>query len=53
MKETIKTRKLVKMELSKGPCSSPQQAAELGSFSHVVLALESRMEERDYRVSSL
>ena len=29
----------------------PQQAAELGSFGHMVLALESRVEERDYGTS--
>jgi hypothetical protein len=29
----------------------PQLAAELGSFSHVVLALESRIEEGGYGIS--
>jgi hypothetical protein len=29
----------------------PQQAAELGSFSHMGLALKSKIEERDYNVS--
>jgi hypothetical protein len=29
----------------------PQQAAELGSISNMALALESRIEEREYRLS--
>ena len=29
----------------------PQQAAEFGSFGHVVLALESRIEEGSYGIS--
>jgi hypothetical protein len=28
----------------------PQQAAELGSFSYMVLALESRIEQRNYGI---
>ena len=29
----------------------PQQAAELDTFSHVVLDLKSRIEERNYKIS--
>jgi hypothetical protein len=29
----------------------PQQAKEFGSFGHVVLALESMTEERNYEIS--
>jgi hypothetical protein len=31
--------------------SQPQQAAELGSFSHLALALESRIEEKLWNLS--
>jgi hypothetical protein len=48
VKETVK---LVKMELNKEAMLQPQQAAELGSFGHVVLSLESRIEERGYGIS--
>ena len=40
MKETRENRKLVKMLLNAGAVFQPQQAAELGSFGHVVLALD-------------
>ena len=44
-KETIKNRKLMKTYLNEGIMFQPQQVEELGSFSHMVLALESRIEE--------
>lgn len=50
MKEIIENRKLVKMKLN-GTMFQPEQAAGLGSFIHMVLALESRIEERDYGIS--
>ena len=46
MKETLENRKLVTMQLNKGVMFQSQQAAELGSFGQVVLALETRIEER-------
>ena len=39
-------QKVVKMYLKKGVMFQPQQAAELGGFGHIVLALESRIEQR-------
>jgi hypothetical protein len=53
VKETIKNRKVVKMSLNEDAMSPPQQAVECGSFSHMVLALESRTGERHYRISLL
>ena len=49
-KETTKNKKLVNMYLKKEAKFQPQQAAELGSFSQVVLSLESRIEERGYGI---
>ena len=46
MKETIKNRKLIKMHLNKGAKFQLHPAAELDSFSHVVLALEFRIQKR-------
>jgi hypothetical protein len=51
VKEIMENRKLVKMKLNKGTMFQPQQAVELGSFSHMVLALEWRIEERNYGIS--
>jgi hypothetical protein len=39
------------MELNKETMFKPQQAGELGSFSHMVLALESRILKRRYGIS--
>jgi hypothetical protein len=49
--ETIEKRKLMKMYLNGKAKFQPQPAAELGSFGHMVLALESRIQERGYRIS--
>jgi hypothetical protein len=38
VKETMENK--AGEDAARGPCSSPQQEAELGSFSHLVLALE-------------
>ena len=38
-------------EGKQGVSSQPQQAAELGSFGHMVLALEARIEDRGYGIS--
>ena len=46
MKEIIKNRKLVKMSLNKEAMFKPQKVGELGSFSQMILHLESRIEER-------
>jgi hypothetical protein len=39
------------MYLNKGAMILPQQEIELGSFNYTVLALESRIQERDYEIS--
>jgi hypothetical protein len=46
VKEIIGNRKLVKERAM----FQPQQAVEPGSFSHAILALESRIEERGYGI---
>ena len=51
MKKTFENRKLVKMYLNEEAMFQSHQAAELGSFSHVVVALESKIQERDYGIS--
>ena len=51
VKETIKIRTLVEMSLKEGSMFLPQQAVEQGSFSHMVLAVESRTEERYWGIS--
>lgn len=53
VKETINNRKWVQMKLNKGTKFQSHQAAELGSFSPLVLALESRLKERRCVVSLL
>jgi hypothetical protein len=45
VKETIKTRKLVKMCLNGETMLQPKQAVEPRSFGRTVLALESRIQE--------
>lgn len=40
----MENRKVVKMYLDEGAMFQPQKVAELGSFGHMVLALESRVE---------
>lgn len=51
MNETTKLGKLVKMYLNEQVMLQPQKAAELGRFGHMVLALESRIQKRDYEIS--
>lgn len=51
MNETTKIRKLVKMYLNEQVMLQPQKAAELGRFGLMVLALESRIQRRDYEIS--
>ena len=51
MKEAIESIKLVEMYLNKGVIFQAQQAVELDSVIHIILALESRMRERSCRVS--
>ena len=47
----MENRKLEKMGLNEGAMFQPQQEAEVGSFGRVVLALESKTEERGYGLS--
>jgi hypothetical protein len=48
----METRKLVKDVIEQGgDMFQPQQAGELDSFCHTILALESRIEERGYGIS--
>jgi hypothetical protein len=51
VKEIIQTGKLLKMYLKEGTTLQAQQAAKLGSFSHVAVTLEKRIEERGYGIS--
>jgi hypothetical protein len=51
VKEAIKTRKLVKLELNGDAMFQSQQATDLGSLGHMVLALESRIKDRGYGIS--
>jgi hypothetical protein len=51
VKKTIENRKLVKIHHNKGAVFQHQQAAELGSFVHVALPLESIIEEQLMLVS--
>lgn len=48
MKKAIKNKRLMQMYLN-----AAQQAAEPGNFSHMVLALESRIQEKGYGISHL
>ena len=48
----VKERKLVKMQLIVGGIFQPHQAAELDSFSHMVLDLELRREEKVLKFGS-
>ena len=50
-REIINTEKLTQMLLNEVTKLQPQQAGELGSFSYVVLALKSGIEERGYGIS--
>jgi hypothetical protein len=50
VKKTVENSKPVKTILREG-CGQPQEAAEYGSFSHMVLTLVSRIEERSYEIS--
>ena len=51
MNETIENRKLVKMYLNERVMFQLQKAPELGSFSLMVMALESMTLEMDYELS--
>jgi hypothetical protein len=48
VKKNTKSRKLVKIYLIKGAVFQPQRAAELGSFSAVVLAFKKRIFESPF-----
>jgi hypothetical protein len=48
-----KTRKLMQMFLKEGVEFQPHPAAELGSFTHVVLAVESRVQEGSCGISTV
>lgn len=52
MEENIENRKLMTMYLNEGDVFQPQQA-ELISFGHVVLTLQSRMQEDVMESSSM
>jgi hypothetical protein len=51
VKETIKNQKADESVFEQGAMVQLQQAVELGSFDHVVLALESRIQEMGYGIS--
>ena len=51
--DNIDSRKLGKLYLYKGFMSQPQKTEEIGSFGHMVLVLESSIEERDHSISLL
>lgn len=51
MKENSENRKLEKMHFHEGTKFQPQQAVDIGSFGHIVLVLEWKIEERGYEIS--
>lgn len=51
VKETMENTMLTKMYSNKEAMVQPRQAAKPGSFGHVVLSLESRIQERGYGFS--
>lgn len=51
MKGTIENKKLVQMYLKEEVKFLPKKAEELVSFGHVVLAVDSRTEERHCGIS--
>ena len=49
MKEAVKAEARADV-IEQGAMFQPQQTTELGSFSYVALALESRIEEKGYGI---